>query len=94
MTPSSPRLNNHKNTIEGKLNLSDQIPPKEAALYITEMLLELRNMAKAARLKQLLSLLEVAYYEAFSSAHRQTIPDGEVERLEQMGEDARRAEAE
>ena len=70
------------------------LPPKEAAQYITEMLLELRNMAKAARLKQLLGLLELAYYEAFNSAHRQPIPEGEVERLEQMGEDARKAEAE
>jgi hypothetical protein len=94
MTPSSPRQHNQKNTFEGKLNLSDEIPPTEAALYITEMLLELRNMAKAARLKQLLGLLELAYYEAFNSANRQAIPEGEVERLEQMGEDARRAEAE
>ncbi len=94
MAPSSPQQHNLKSSLEGKLNLSDVIPPKETAQYIADMLLELRNMAKAADLKPLKGLMELAYYEAFNCAHQQPVPEGEVERLEQMGADARKAEAE
>lgn len=58
-------------------------PPKpfEVAHYTADMTLELRNLAKAAGLKTLQGLLEVAYYEAFSAAHPATPPEGEAELL-------------
>jgi hypothetical protein len=38
---------------------------RETAQYITDMVLELRNLARTAELKTLSGLLEIAFYEAF-----------------------------
>lgn len=65
----------------------------ETAQYIADMILELRNMAKSTALYATMVPLEYAYYEAFSVANRVQIPKREAERLEQLGEDARRAES-
>jgi len=54
---------------------------KETAQYITDMVLELRNLAQRAELKTLSGLLEIAFYEAFSLANKVEIPPAEVERL-------------
>jgi hypothetical protein len=45
------------------------------------MLLELRDMAKAAGLKTFLGLLEITFCEAFSIANKVEIPPGEIEKL-------------
>lgn len=66
---------------------------REAARYVSEMLLELRNIAKAEGLATLQGLLELTYYEAFSVATRVDLPPGEIQRLEEMSADARRAAA-
>lgn len=54
---------------------------REAAEYISEMILELRNLARTVRLYHVLVPLEYAYYEAFSVANWTEIPEGELERL-------------
>ena len=56
----------------------------ELAQYIADMLLELRNMAKAAGLKTLLGLLEISFCEAFSIANKVEIPPGEIEKLRRL----------
>jgi len=56
----------------------------EAAQYIADMSLELRNLAKANKLYTLQGLLEVAYYEAFGAATKREIPVGEVEHLKNL----------
>lgn len=61
-----------------------QQDPRETAQYIADMVLELRNMAKAADHKTLQGLLEVSFYEAFSAANRVEIPDQEIEHLRQL----------
>jgi len=43
---------------------------REAAQYISEMLLELVNLAKSAGQKSLAGSIELAFYEAFSAANR------------------------
>ncbi len=58
--------------------------PREAAQYISDMSLELRNLAKANHLLTLQGLLEVAYYEAFSAATKREIPPGEIEHLKEL----------
>ncbi len=63
----------------------------ELAQYIADMLLELRNMAKAADLKTLLGLLEISYCEAFSIANRVEIPPGEIEKLRRLAQESRGA---
>jgi hypothetical protein len=66
--------------------------PVEVAHYTADMTLELRNLAKAAGLKTLQGLLEIAYYEAFSAAHPAILPEGEAEmlaELERAGEDGK-----
>lgn len=57
---------------------------RETAQYISEMTLELRNLAKAYEMHSLQGLLEVAYYEAFIVATQNEIPEGELERIKEM----------
>lgn len=56
----------------------------ETAQYIADMVLELRNMAKAVELLTLQGLLEVTFYEAFSAANQVVIPEGEIEKLREL----------
>jgi hypothetical protein len=60
----------------------------ELARYIADMLLELRNMARAAGLKTLLGLLEISFYEAFFIANKVEIPPGEIEKLRRLAKAA------
>ena len=64
---------------------------REAAHYIADMILELRNIAKAEGLSGLQGFLELTYYEAFAAANKTVVPEEEYERLESMAADARRA---
>lgn len=57
---------------------------RDAAEYISEMILELRNLARAHQLYTVMVPLEYAYYEAFSFANRVEVPDGEVERIKEL----------
>ena len=57
---------------------------RETAQYISELTLELRNLAKANEMYSLQGLLEVAYYEAFTVATQIEIPEGELERIKEM----------
>lgn len=54
------------------------------AQYISDMILELRNMAKSVKLAKVMVPLEFAYYEAFAAANVVAIPPGEAERLERL----------
>jgi hypothetical protein len=56
----------------------------EAATYIYDVLLELRGIAKSARLRTLMGLIELANYEAFSKAHKTEVPQAERELLKEM----------
>ena len=67
---------------------------KEASQYICDMILELRNMAKANQLFQVMVPLEYAYYEAFSAANPVKPPPEEVERLRELGKVSESLEAE
>ncbi len=58
--------------------------PQETGQYISDMILELRNMAKAAKLYKVMVPLEFAYYEAFSAANKVDIPPDEVQRLAEL----------
>jgi hypothetical protein len=63
---------------------------RELATYIADMVLELRNLAKGAKMSPLQGLLEISYYEAYAVANHVAVPAGEAEHLHEMGEDARR----
>ena len=80
--------------VTGEIDPASVPPRRDSALYIAEMILELRNVAEAARLKSVQGYLELTYYEAYSEANRVAMPAGELEHLHSMGEDARRAVAE
>lgn len=54
---------------------------KDLANYIADMILELRNMARANDMPTLLGLLEVTFYEAFSIANQVELPPDELEKL-------------
>lgn len=69
-------------TSEG--DAADAQRSRETAQYISDMILELRNMAKAAKLFQIMVPLEYAYYEAFSVANRVDVPPQEAERLREF----------
>ena len=72
----APTTNANKATSRHPVNLGLR---REAAQYISEMTLELRNLAKGHDLLTLQGLLEVAYYEAFTAATLIDLPEGEVE---------------
>jgi hypothetical protein len=69
-------------------NLNDGLSRRATAQYTADMLLELRNLAKASGHKTLQGILEIAYYEAYSVANRVEPPPGEVEYLEQLSRQA------
>lgn len=57
---------------------------REAAEYLSDMILELRNLARSVQLNTVMVPLEFAYYEAFGAAHRVEVPAGEVERIREL----------
>jgi hypothetical protein len=57
---------------------------RDAAEYIAEMILELRNLARVHQLYTVMVPLEYAYYEAFTVANRVEVPEGEVERIKEL----------
>jgi hypothetical protein len=76
---------NEKNAIEeGLAGLTAR--QRETAQYIADMILELRNLAKAAKLFNITVPLEYAYYEAFSVANRVDVPPEEVARLRRLSQ--------
>jgi hypothetical protein len=79
---------------EGKLiqnNPKMEKRRQESAQYISDMLLELRNLAKGNGLLTLQGLLEISYYEAFNNTNKVPVPRGEAEHLRALGEDARKS---
>jgi hypothetical protein len=96
-TATSMRIYNldesNKSASTQKVKKPKLTPEIDTAQYIAEMILELRNLAKAVELKTLEGLLEISYYEAFSCANHIEIPAGEEELLHQLGADARKAAA-
>jgi hypothetical protein len=57
---------------------------RDTAEYISEMILELRNLARANQLFTVMVPLEYAYYEAFTVANRVEVPPGEIERIKEL----------
>ena len=57
---------------------------RDTAEYISEMILELRNLARANQLYTVMVPLEYAYYEAFGVANRVEIPPDEIERIKEL----------
>jgi hypothetical protein len=70
------------------------VQQQDTAQYVADMILEMRNLAKAARLFTITVPLEYAYYEAFSIANRVVVPPEELERLKQLDKAAREADTE
>jgi hypothetical protein len=62
---------------------------RETAHYITDMVLELRNLARGAELKSLSELLELAYCEAYSTANKVEVPPAEFKRLKTLEQAAK-----
>ena len=75
----------------GGIDLTAQ--QRDTAQYVADMILEMRNMAKAARLFTITVPLEYAYYEAFSIANRVEVPPEELERLKRLAKLAQESEA-
>lgn len=65
---------------------------RDTAEYISEMILELRNLARGQQLYTVMVPLEYAYYEAFSVANRVEIPEGEVERIKELSKTSQKLE--
>ena len=57
---------------------------RDTAEYLSEMILELRNLARANQLYTVMVPLEFAYYEAFGVANRVDIPKSELERIKEL----------
>jgi hypothetical protein len=57
---------------------------RETAEYISEMILELRNLARAQQLYHVMVPLEYAYYEAFTASNRVDIPEADLKRIKDL----------
>ena len=57
---------------------------RDTAEYLADMILELRNLARSAKLYTVMVPLEYAYYEAFGVANKVEVPAAEVERIRQL----------
>ena len=75
---------NLKENTPTKNNQIKKLDRKETAQYISEMVLELRNLAKAVDIRSLQDLLELCFYEAFTAANKVEIPEGELEHLREL----------
>ncbi|WP_395686155.1 hypothetical protein [Aestuariivirga sp.] len=64
--------------------LSPEQRQRDAAEYLADMILELRNLARSVNLHTIMVPLEYAYYEAFGAAHRIEVPEGEIERIKRL----------
>jgi hypothetical protein len=62
----------------------------DMAQYTSDLLLDLRNIAKSQGYRTLQGLLELSYYEAFALANPVTLPPGEKERLDEIEKQASR----
>jgi hypothetical protein len=65
---------------------------RDTAEYISEMILELRNLARANQLYTVMVPLEYAYYEAFTVANRVEVPPGEIERIKELAKTSKSLE--
>ena len=65
---------------------------RETAQYISDMVLELRNLAKSVQLYQVMVPLEYAYYEAYGVANKVEPPAEEVARLRHLSRESELAE--
>ena len=79
-SPSLISRTNDKRSIKNGVEPLDK-RQRDTAQYISDMILELRNMAKSAQLFQVMVPLEYAYYEAFSVANKVDVPPEEAERI-------------
>jgi hypothetical protein len=75
-------------TIKGRSANPDQTM-RDVANYVADMILELRNMAKSAKLFKVMVPLEFAYYEAFNVAHHVEVPQAELDRLQHLSQVAK-----
>jgi hypothetical protein len=82
---------NDRATSEGGVPLTAR--QRDTAQYVADMILELRNMAKAAKLHAVMVPLEYAYYEAFSVANRVDVPVAEVEKINRLSKTVAELEA-
>ena len=69
--------------IKGRQTIAD-CAKQDAASYVADMILELRNISKSAKLYKVMVPLEFAYYEAFNAANQVEIPAAELERLKKL----------
>jgi hypothetical protein len=74
-------------------NENDTKRQQEIAQYVSEMILELRNLARTGQLYEVMVALEYAYYEAFSKANQVKVPAGEVEHIRRLERAAAESEA-
>ena len=87
-------LNRNKSPAPTSSQVQSPTPKqRETAQYAADMILELRNMAKSARLYPVMVPLEYAYYEAYSIAHQVTVPPGEIERITKLSRTVAELEA-
>jgi hypothetical protein len=63
---------------------------RDVAEYLSDMILELRNLARSVQLHTVMVPLEFAYYEAFGTAHKVEVSAAELEHIKAL---SRAAEA-
>jgi hypothetical protein len=61
---------------------------RDVAEYLSDMILELRNLARSVQLHTVMVPLEFAYYEAFGTAHKVEVSPAELERIKSLSQAA------
>jgi hypothetical protein len=75
---------NHKSPSGIDGNLDKNLNAKVTAQYISDLVLEMRNLASAVELKTLQDLLELCFYQAFSDANKIEVAESELEHLREL----------
>jgi hypothetical protein len=57
---------------------------RDTAEYLSDMILEMRNLARSVQLHTIMVPLEFAYYEAFGIANRVEIAPADIERIKSL----------
>ena len=78
----------HRKDDGGPVALTDR--QRETAQYLSDMILELRNLARTVQLHEVMVPLEFAYYEAFGLACRVEISSEDMQRIEEIAKSADR----
>jgi hypothetical protein len=91
-TARKARISSQNSTFDGAPDEATR--QRETAQYLADMILELRNLAKSAKLFQVMVPLEYSYYEAFTVANKVQVSQEDVDHINELAKASHELEPE